>query len=114
MRELFDKLLPIFLENGGKLFEFYEMTYGEINMVIDSNRRKIKQEYQMAANLAYQTGRLSTYALSESPMPPIREVFPGLFDDAVEKKEVKQDWETMRNNLLIYADMHNANKERGG
>lgn len=108
MNELFEKLLPIFLENGGKLFDFYIATYGEINAVINANRKRVKQEFQMAATVAYQTARLNSYAFADaSKMPPLTEVFPKLFDDIKAAKPKQQDWRVMLDIMSSYADQHN-------
>ena len=114
MRELFERLLPIFLENGGELFSFHDMTYKEIMLIIEANRRRVRQNFQMQASIAYQTTRLNSYALNDpSAMPPIQEIFPSLFDDVIQKpKESPQSWMMLRDSFMAYAEKHNASRKQ--
>lgn len=109
MRELFDRLLPVFLENGGELFAYYDMTYQEINMVIDAARKREEQKYKMQVVLAHATAHWNAYAFNDpSKMPLPEESFPALFAAEIkEKEEARRHWTTMRDNLLGYASSHN-------
>lgn len=108
MRELFDKLLPIYLENGGELFKFFDMTYGEIMLVISANRKRVKEEYRLQASLVYKQAYLNSFAFnSPKDMPSLYEAFPGMFDDIKENGEVKQDWRQAMANMLNYTVAHN-------
>jgi len=86
------------------------MSYGEIMLVIDSNRSRVKQNMQIQASMLYAHARLCSYSFNDpSKMPSLAETFPSLFDDvkAIEAQPVQQDWRLMKDILLGYAEKHN-------
>lgn len=114
MRELFDRLLPVYLENGGGVFDFYDLSYGEIMIVIDANKSRVKHEAQISASMFYTLARLTSYSFADpSKMPSIQESFPSLFEatESVEAQPV-QDWRLMKDILMGYSEQHNEKMKR--
>ena len=87
------------------VFDFWEMTFGEVIDTIEAYNNNKLEEMKYSAMMAYQTGRLVAIGVGNAfgggEFPQIHDIFPGLFD----KPELKQqDGELMKARLMSYAE----------
>lgn len=114
MTELFEGMLPIALQCGISIFEYWDMTYGEITLTIkafnDSTVNKLKEkaimDYQLANMIGLSVARLMD---KNAKYPKIEELYPSLFE--VENTQPKQiDWRIAKERLMKYTDAHNRKR----
>lgn len=114
MKELFEGMLPIALQCGIGIFDFWDMTYGEITMTIKAfndkeiNRLKEKaiMDYQLANIIGLSVARLMD---KNAKYPEIEKVYPSLFD-VPKDKPVQVDWRIAKERLMKYTDAHNRKR----
>lgn len=110
-------MLPIALQCGMSVFDFWDMTYGEILMTIEAyNERllvnlkeKAVMDYQLANIIGLSVARLMD---NNAKYPEIHEVYPSIFKEPETEKPVQVDWRVAKERLMKYTDAHN--KKRGG
>ena len=115
MEGMFKQLLPIAIECGISHWEFWDLTFGEISLLIKVRNKREKQRLQEAAAFNYSLAHLIGLSVARlmdknAKYPPIHEAFPNLFDD-VDLTPKKQDWRIAKERLMRYAEAHN--KKRG-
>jgi len=115
MEELFDMLLPICLECGVNIFDFWELTYGEIILVVNNYKQKEKARIQETAYFNYALANLIGISVARlidknAVYPSIHEVFPNIFVDAAVKPQ-QQDWRIAKDRMMKFTTAHN--KKRG-
>lgn len=92
------------------VWKFWDMTIGEITDVIQARERKIHEERQFSALLAYNKMRAS--CLSDK-FPEIYEVFPTLFDrDEIMKAKAESDREKLKATLRAWGELGRKNTEK--
>lgn len=110
-----DKCLSVSLDNGISEYEFYNMTFAELDRALQSKRRVEKRKLQEKASFDYiladMIGRsVSRVYNSANRMPDIAEVYPTLFDSEeikVQKQEKKNELSVLR--FKLFADSYNKN-----
>ena len=110
------------LDTDLRELDFWEMTPAEVNRAIESKNRRRKIEAKEKASFDYILANLIGKNISivlngKGELPPIREVYTGLFDE--ETEEQKEQVETQKANrfamqLRMFADAHNKKLEKGG
>lgn len=116
MEGIFNALLPIAIQNDISFKDFWDMTYGEIELTIKAKRDKRKQELQEKAMMDYRLADLigvscSRLMDSKVKFPELINAYSFLFDE-VKQEPKKQSWEDQKRILMQYAEAHN--KKRGG
>lgn len=116
MEELFKGMLPIALQSGLSVFDFWSMTYGELSDTIDAYNNNEKNRVKEAASLNYHLANLIGVSVGrlmdkKAEYPTLQGAYPGLFDD-LKVEPVQQDWEVAKARLMKYTDAHN--RKRGG
>lgn len=111
--EYIEELLKVAIQAGISYSDFWEMTIGEISLIVDAYNKKqvedykiqLSLDYQLAANISHFMGRV----LNGKQIPSLQETYPSLLNE-VEQKEVKSS--AIQKELLIdFAIRHN--KMRG-
>lgn len=111
---MFESLLPTVLDCGISIFDFWDMTYEEMRLVIDSFNRREKARVQEMASMNYQLGNLVGMSVArlfdeKAKYPTLFEAFPTLFDDLeIDTTPRQQDWRIMKDRLQQYATAHNT------
>lgn len=105
-------MLPYALEAGVAFFDFWEMTYGEITLVVKGWQEKEKRKQQEQAYHNYILADLVGASVArlmdkKAKFPKIHEVYPHLYDAPKEK----QAWEISKERMMKYALMQN---KKGG
>jgi hypothetical protein len=91
---------------------FWEMSWGEVQVAMESMSKKRNEEARLQAVLAYKTADLIILGIgnmlskTQRHYPSPAEAFPGLFDDV----DVDQDWKALRDNF--HAAFPGQTKER--
>ena len=93
--EYIEELLKVAIQAGISYSDFWEMTVGEISLIVDAYNKKqvedykiqLSLDYQLAANISHFMGRV----LNGKQIPSLQETYPSLFSDEneVEQKEDK-------------------------
>ena len=82
--------VPIALQYGISIFDYWNMTIKEINQFIKSiqliEKQKIQEIYLQASLQANFVG----YILNGEKVPPIQEVFPEIYQDLIEQDQKRQ------------------------
>jgi hypothetical protein len=112
---LFDELLPTALFCNVSVFDFWDMTFGEIVLTIQAyNRRKEEEmkaqcisDYNLADLIALSCARLVDKDLK---FPKIEQIYPQLF---TEKLTEEKKWKVEKARIMDFAIVHNGrmNKE---
>lgn len=80
---------------------FWEMSWGDVQTIMESMSKKRNDEARFHATLAYKAADLiilgvgNLLSKQKQHYPSRSEAFPGLFDD----EAIEQDWTTMRDNF---------------
>lgn len=111
MEDLFEQLLPSALECGISLFDFWDLTFGEISLYISIHNKKEKLRIQEQAAFNYSLANLIGISVTRlmdknSKYPSIEEAYPNLFD-SLEVQPKQQDWRIAKERLMKYAEAHN-------
>lgn len=108
-------MLPLAIECGISHWDFWELSFGEISLLISVHNKKEKQRIQEQATFNYSLANLIYISVARlmdknAKYPPIEEAYPNLFD-SVEVQPKQQDWRIAKERLMKYAEAHN--KKRG-
>jgi hypothetical protein len=114
MAQLFEQLLPIAMKCGISIWEYWELTYGEIALVIENHNEMEMQRVREQATMNYIHAHLVSLSVARlmdknAKYPPIHEVYSNLFEAPIEEK--KEDWRIVKERMSRYAEAHN--KKRG-
>lgn len=110
LEELFNKLLLVALRCGVGVFEFWELTYEEIVLIIQNYSTIQKEQRQDKAVGDYTLAYLVGCAFG-GKLPDIEEIHPHLFD---KPKANNNSWILQKERMLDYANWHNKKIEKGG
>lgn len=111
--EYIEELLKVAIQAGISYSDFWEMTVGEVTLIVEAYNKKqledykiqLSLDYQLAANISHFMGRV----LNGKQIPSLQETHPSLLNE-VEQKEIKSS--AIQKELLIdFAIRHN--KMRG-
>lgn len=111
--EYIEELLKVAIQAGISYSDFWEMTVGEVTLIVEAYNKKQEEEYKIQLSLDYQLASNIAYfvglALNGKQIPSLQKIYPSLFNE-VEQKEVKSS--AIQKELLIdFAIRHN--KMRG-
>ena len=86
---------------------FWDMTFAEIHRAVDSAIRVNKLEAQEKASYDYILAQLITKGVAQvlgdkSDYPTKEEVYPGIFDDVIEKNKAKIEEQKMNLSALRF------------
>jgi hypothetical protein len=110
-------MLPTALQIGISVYGYWSMTYGEIIMSIEAFNENERLRIREVASSNHQLANLIGLSVArimnkDAEYPSLKEAFPNIFDDLIEKIEpVQQDWQVAKARLLQYAEANNK-KER--
>lgn len=111
--EYIEELLKVAIQAGISYSDFWEMTVGEVTLIVEAYNKKqledykiqLSLDYQLAANISHFMGRV----LNGKQIPSLQETYSSLLNE-VEQKEIKSS--AIQKELLIdFAIRHN--KMRG-
>lgn len=99
-------------------YDFWEMTFAELNRALSSKKRIIKLEAQERASFDYiladLIGRSMGRIYSSSKFPEIAEAYPSLFNDSqIQEAKAKKQDELSIARFKQFADNHNRNFKGG-
>ena len=97
------------------IMQFWELTYGEIIMFVETYNERKRDEAQLQAKLIYQMSSLITtgtnVALNGGDYPSLYETFPGLFEKEAKEAAEQQLWMEEKNKWLVMAEQFNARRK---
>lgn len=108
-------MLPIALQCKINMFEFWEMTYGEIVMTIEAYRENERLRIREVASFNWNLGNLIGLSVNRlmdknAEYPSLKESFPSVFSDLEDEEPVQQDWQVAKARILQYAEANNKKK----
>lgn len=111
MIDLFDKtLLPLALQYGISVFDFWNMTLKEILEFIKAVQEREKVERQKQYLQASLTANFVGCIISGKPIPSIYKVFPEIYQQENQMEQEKLDYQAMmlyKEQMLDYANRIN-------
>lgn len=115
MKKIIDELLPLALQCGISIFDFYQMTFAEVQAVINAYFTKQKRELQQQASMTYAGASLTAMFVSrlisdKAKTLTLYEAFPDLFKEEIEE-EKKTRQEREKEALLAFVNRHNKERE---
>ena len=115
MKKIVDELLPLALQCGISIFDFYDMTFAEVQAVINAYFTKQKRELQQTASMVYAEASLTAMFVSrlisnKAKILTLYEAFPDLFKEEIKAEEkARQNEEKMA--FLKFVERHNKEFE---
>jgi len=110
---MFNDMLPIALQSGISVMDYWFLTYGEIVDTVkayrENDRLRIREVATFNHSLANLIG-LSVARLMDksSEYPTLKGAYPNLFDDVIEDNTpVQQNAEIMKERFMKYAEANN-------
>ena len=85
------------------------MTYKEIIIFIEE---RSKMELINNYNLATQIAQFVNLGLNGKPIPPISELYPGLFNQSASKPAEDNRWMLWKEQMIDYANQHNKKRRQ--
>ena len=115
MKKIIDELLPLALQCGISIFDFYQMTFAEVQAVINAYFTKQKRELQQQASMVYAEASLTAMFVSrliseKAKILTLYEAFPDLFKEEIEE-EKKDRQRREKEALLEFVKRHNKERE---
>ena len=112
----FKRLLVRCLEAGITEEFFWNSTYGEMLRYMKAYSNRLQRERQDRAFFDYQLSNLigisvSRLFSSDSSLPDISDVYPGIFEPPSEEELMNQEVMRMKARMLEYTEQHNAKKQ---
>lgn len=106
------------LDCGITEVDFWNMTIAELDRAVESKIRVSKREAKERASFDYIHAQLIGRAFAQSmskgaTFPELYEVYPTLFEDAIEAKQEKQA-QLSALNFIKFAQSYNQNYKGGG
>lgn len=111
MKKIIDDLLPLALQCGISIFDFYDMTFAEVRIVINAYFEKQKRELQQTASMVYAEASLTAMFVGKlisekAKVLTLYQAFPELFKEEIKAEEkARQEEEKMA--LLKFVERHN-------
>lgn len=104
-----NNVLPVAIQAGIDITQFYDLTLGEIYLIIDQYKEKVKMQQLFNAQNQYYTAMFTVTFLGASlkgmRVPDIEEMFPDLFDqEAYENKKLEE----LQQQLIDFGNKRNA------
>lgn len=112
----FKRLLIRCLEAGITEEFFWNSTYGEMLRYMKAYSNRLHRERQDRAFFDYQLSNLigisvSRLFSSDSSLPDISDVYPGIFEPPSEEELMAQEVMKMKARMIEYTEQHNAKKQ---
>ena len=110
-------MLPLALQVGIGVFDYWDLTYGEIAMSIiayrDNEDKRVKEIASANHSLANLIGiSCSRLIDSKATYPSLAKAFPNLFDEV--EQEDAQDWRVAKARMLEYTNASNKKFKKEG
>lgn len=102
--------VPIALQYGISIFDYWNMTIKEINQFIKSTQLIEKQKIQEIYLQASLQANFVGYILNGEKVPPIQEVFPEIYQEEIEldrKKREENEIILFEHQMMAWAKAHN-------
>lgn len=104
--------MPSVLLMGFTVFDYWEMTLGEINALLLGRRKQLEDEakeklmldYHLAANVA----AFVNLGLNGKPIPSFFELYPNLIE---EEPQEDKGWILYKEQLIDFANSHNKRRK---
>lgn len=108
-------MLPIALQCNINTFDFWNMTYGEINDTINANRETNRLRVREVASFNHSLGNLIGLSVArlmdkKTKYPTLKEAFSDIFSDLEDNKPNVENEEVTKARLLKYAESNNRKK----
>ena len=101
--------MPIALQYNIGIFEYWDYTLAEIQMLIEAYKKKEEKESKDTIQLVYlQSTMVAQFigkVINGKKIPSLNSVFPGMFPEA------SNDWKKYEEQFLTFAKQHNKNRE---
>ena len=115
MKKIIDELLPLALQCGISIFDFYDMTFAEVQAVINAYFTKQKRELQQQASMVYAGASLTAMFVSKlisdkAKILTLYDAFPDLFKEEIKEAE-KRAQEEEKQRFLQFVARHNKERE---
>lgn len=108
---MIEALYPQALDAGLLPDEFWDMSIGEVEQVVNARLKRQQEQTKLQATMLWKLGNLIAFAVHDPKhYLPLHEAFPGLFRAP---QEQQTDWRVMKARMTAYSAVKNA-KMRGG
>lgn len=113
--EYIEELLKVAIQAGISYSDFWEMTVGEVTLIVEAYNKKQEEEYkiqlsldyQLAANISYFVGRV----LNGKQIPSLQKTYPSLFNEVEQKEDKSLAFALQKEQFLDY--VYECKKMRG-
>lgn len=111
MKKIIDDLLPLALQCGISIFDFYDMTFAEVRIVINAYFDKQKRELQQTASMVYAEASLTAMFVGrlisdKTKVLTLYQAFPELFKEEIKAEEKARESDE-KQALLRFVERHN-------
>lgn len=117
IKQEIEELLPVALQCGISILDFYDMTMIEVVKTIEAYQKKDKLRLQEKAYIAYQESQLiscfigSMFKKGQTKLPTMYDAFGALFEEEIKQQEMEQD----KARILAFVNrINDARKEQNG
>lgn len=108
---MIEALYPQALDAGLSPDEFWEMSIGEVEQVVNARLKRRQEQTKLQATMLWKLGNLIAFAAHDPKhYPSLHEAFPGLFRAP---KGQQTDWRVIKSRMASYTALKNA-KMKGG
>lgn len=108
---MIEALYPQALDAGLSPDEFWGMSIGEVEQVINARLKRQQEQVKLQATMLWKLGNLIAFAAHDlKHYPPLHEAFPGLFQAPAERQT---DWRVMKARMASYTEAKNARMKGG-
>lgn len=115
MEDLFERLLEEALQCNITIFDFWEMTYGEIVLVLRAHSMKKKASLKQLLSLNHSMADLIGASVArlmnkDAKYPTLYEAFPTVFEEERSQEQAREqarEWLIYKERLMTYANAHN-------
>lgn len=109
---MIEALYPQALDAGLAPDEFWGMSIGEVEQVINARLKRQQEQTKLQATMLWKLGNLIAFAAHDPKhYPPLHEAFPGLFQPPQEQQQT--DWRVMKARMASYTAAKNARMKGG-
>ena len=117
MTELFERLLPTALKCGIGVVEYWDLTIGEIRLIVlnyqEEQELKAKETVSVNYNLAMMVSTFVANSLNGKSNPSLPELFPDMFKSELEQIQKEKDelaLQLYKEQMLDFANAHNKSR----
>lgn len=119
---MFEETLPIALLSGVGIQEYWDLTFGEIVIILKNYQKKeearVKEQLSTTYNTAQLVASFVGLSMNGKDIPTIEEVFPSVFQKQVKEEDItEREVKAMalqKDIWVAYAERFNKQRQKGG